>query len=299
MKNKRNILIIISIFLVFIGAFLPSVRIAQENINFIKENGSLIIILVSAMFILVKLNYKQLLYIPSILSITIIIKFIIDNKERLDQINQVYNCYASYEYGIAIMLIGNILILILTTLELFNIKTIKEKTQKLKQKISEKTNIIKTKQKEKQPKKIILAQIKDKFITIKNKLLQIIKKIPTLIKKTKLNKNITHETTKDGKIKFSKITVKCDKPIKIKIPFKEKLKIVLLKIRMNSPFRKKLSISRYKEETTTYNVPVIDIQKWTRSNICCSNCGATISTNSEYCFLCDCKIKLKERKKIS
>ena len=83
MKNKNNVIIVIGIILILLGSLLPSIRIAQENISFIKENGSLIIILVAAMFLLFKLNYKQLLYIPSILSIIIIIKFIIDNYDRL------------------------------------------------------------------------------------------------------------------------------------------------------------------------------------------------------------------------
>lgn len=280
MKNKKNILIIFGILLIFLGAFFPSIRIAQENISFVKENGFLIIVLVTAMFLLLKLNYKQMLYIPSVLSIIIIIKFIIDNTERLKEINELYNCYASFEYGLIVMLLGNILILITTTLELLNIDKLKTTTKKLKQKTNTIINVISNK----------VKTIKVKFIDNKQKIKELIK--------TK-KQNITYETTKDGKIRFNKITIKCDKPVKIKpkTSLKEKIQAIKLKIKTFHPFRKKLSISNYRDEKTnkvTHNISVIDIKKWTRSNICCSNCGATISTNSEYCFLCDCKIKLKE-----
>lgn len=281
MKNKKNILIIIGIILVFLGTLLPSIRIAQENISFVKENGFLIIILVAAMLLLLKLNYKQMLYIPSVLSIIIIVKFIIDNTERLKEINKLYNCYASFEYGLIVMLLGNILILLIITIELLNINKLKTITKKLKQKTEETTNVIGNKAK-----------------TIKTKLIDNKQKIIEKIESKK--QNITHETTKDGKISFNKITVKCDKPVKIKqkTSLKEKIQTIKLKIKTFHPFTKKLSISKYRDEENkpvTYNIPVIDIKKWTRSNICCSNCGATISTNSEYCFLCDCKIKLKEK----
>ncbi len=262
MKNKKNTLLLIGIFLILIGALLPAIRIAQENINFIKENGILILILISSMLILLKLNYKQLLYIPSILSIIIIIKFITDNKERLNQINQIYNCYASYEYGLLVMIIGNIIILATITYQYLNINKIKNTTKIIKTKALENKNTL-----------VIKTQ---------------------LFKEKIHDKNIEHQTTKDGMIKYNKITVKCEKPLKYKekITFKQKLQEFIKKIRIR---RKKLSISKYKEENVkVYKVPVIDIKKWTRSNVCCSNCGATVHTTSEYCFLCDCKIKLNQ-----
>lgn len=256
MKNKDNIIIVIGMFLVFIGSFLPSIKIATENISFIKENGYLIIILVAAMGILFKLNYKQLLYIPSILSVIIILKFIIDNKERLNQITEIYNCYASYRYGIIVMLLGNIIILSIATLKLFNID-------------------------------INFEVLKEKMI------------------KRQENMEIKHETTKDGKIKFNKITIKCDneefKKNNQKNTIKEKLEKLKLKIQTNKFKKRKLSISKFDEnrEIKT-SIPTIDIKKWTANKIYCSNCGATVYTTSEYCFLCDCKIKLNhEKEKLS
>ena len=37
LKNKNNIIIVIGIILILLGSLLPSIRIAQENISFIKE----------------------------------------------------------------------------------------------------------------------------------------------------------------------------------------------------------------------------------------------------------------------
>lgn len=269
MKNKNNVIIVIGIILILLGSLLPSIRIAQENISFIKENGSLIIILVAAMFLLFKLNYKQLLYIPSILSIIIIIKFIIDNYDRLKKITELYNCYASYKYGIVVMIIGNILILSMITLEILDVeklKKLKEKTSVIKEKVLETKELAKKNTK-----------------TVKEKIIQ--------------SKPIK-QTTKDGKIRFNKITVKVDKPTK-----PSKIKATLNKIKIKNK-NNELSISKYQENKitkhTTYEIPVIDIKKWTQSDICCSNCGATVHTTSEYCFLCDCKIKLnKEKEKLS
>lgn len=253
MKNKNNIIIVIGIILILLGSLLPSIRIAQENISFIKENGMLIILLVAAMFLLFKLNYKQLLYIPSILSIIIIVKFITDNYDRLKTITEQYNCYASYQYGIVVMILGNILILSIITLEILNFDKIKE----IKETVQEKTELLKESTK----------NIKEK------------------IKESKPIK----QTTKDGKIKFIKRTIKVDKP-------KKQFKIKKMK--------QQLSLSKYDEnkiiKQTTYEIPTINIEKWTRSDICCSNCGATVHTTSEYCFLCDCKIKLNhEKEKLS
>ena len=248
--KKNNVIIVIGIILILLGALLPSIRIAQENISFIKENGSLILILVAAMFLLFKLNYKQLLYIPSILSIIIIIKFMVDNYDRLKQITEKYNCYASYQYGIVVMILGNILILSIITLEILDI----DKIKKLKETVQEKTE-----------------QIKENTNNIKEKI---------------TNKKPVKQTTKDGKIKFIKRTIKVDKPKKQFIKLNKQTK--------------KLSLSQYDENKvithTTYEIPVIDIKKWTQSDICCSNCGATVHTTSEYCFLCDCKIKLNQEK---
>ena len=79
-KNTKNLPIILGIILVVIGSLLPSIRIAQENINFIKENGPLIIILISVMILLLKYEKKELITVPSLLSLALIIKFTLDNK---------------------------------------------------------------------------------------------------------------------------------------------------------------------------------------------------------------------------
>ena len=252
MKNKNNIIIILGIILIILGSILPSIRIAQENISFIKENGMLIIILAAAMFLLFKLNYKQLLYIPSILSIIIIVKFITDNYDRLKTITEQYSCYASYQYGIVVMILGNILILSIITSEILNFDKIKV----IKENVQEKTKTIKGNTK----------NLKEK------------------IKESKPIK----QTTKDGKISFVKRTVKVDKPKK------------QFKIKQNVKQKKQLTLSQYNENKVikqkTLEIPTINIERWTKSDVCCSNCGATVHTTSEYCFLCDCKIKLNQEK---
>ena len=125
--NKNNKLIILGIIIVFIGAFLPSIQIAQENINFIKENGPLIIVLLSVMILLLKFEKKELISVPSILSIALVIKFTLDNKLRLKEINEKYNCFAGFKYGLVVMIIGNTLILISIILTIPNLKEKKEK----------------------------------------------------------------------------------------------------------------------------------------------------------------------------
>lgn len=275
--KKNNMLIILGIIIVFIGTLLPSIQIAQENINFIKENGPLIIVLLSVMILLLKFEKKELISVPSILSIALVIKFTIDNKLRLKEINEKYNCFAGFKYGLVVMIIGNILILLSIILSIPNLKEKKEKiieTTKVKAKsIKEKTSNIKTKH----------------------------KLTPSLIQKMskKDSKNkVSKGTTKDGKIKYNKLIVKVDKNTKEKKTFKQIIDDLLLKLRIKKISSKKLSIARYNEEKTTKKtlyIPTINIRKWTRNEICCINCGATIKSNSEYCFLCDCKIKLTEK----
>lgn len=274
MKNKKNIPLIIGMILIFVGTLLPSIRIANENINFIKENGILTIILVAIMYILLKLDKKTLITVPSILSLSLIIKFIIDNKERLNKIKETYNCYANFKYGLAVMIIGNIIVLLSTLIPIINKEKLKEKTILIKDTIREK-----------------LKPIKNKKITP-----SIIEKIA----KKENKKKISTETTKDGKIKYNKIVVKVDnKPKQERKSIKEKLSLFVLKTRLKKISRKKISITKFNEQKKqkTYYIPKINIKKWTRNDICCINCGATVKSTSEYCFLCDCKIKLNDKEK--
>lgn len=240
---KKRLLLIIGIVLMLLGLFLPSIRIANENISFIKENGLLPLILIISMILLVKLEKKEFIFIPSTIMVVIIAKFILKNIDRLKQINELYNSYAKYQYGLIILIIGNILVLVSLILSLLDFDIIKEKINDIK-----------------------LKRIERKEKTEK----------------------ISKETSKDGKIKFNKIVVKVDNKNTLKKKFQN------WNLRKKT---KKLSISKFNDnkvnnKTITTEVPVIDIKKWTRSSICCSNCGATVKTTSEYCFLCDCKIKL-------
>lgn len=274
MKNKKNIPLIIGMILIFVGTLLPSIRIANENINFIKENGILTIILVAIMYILLKLDKKTLITVPSILSLSLIMKFIIDNKERLNKIKETYNCYANFKYGLAVMIIGNIIVLLSTLIPIINKEKLKEKKILIKDTIREK-----------------LKPIKNKKITP-----SIIEKIA----KKENKKKISTETTKDGKIKYNKIVVKVDnKPKQERKSIKEKLSLFVLKTRLKKISRKNISITKFNEQKKqkTYYIPKINIKKWTRNDICCINCGATVKSTSEYCFLCDCKIKLNDKEK--
>ncbi len=282
MKNRKDLLTFVGLILLLIGTLLPSIRIAQENINFLKENGVLTLVLIVSMFILVKLEKKELIIIPSAMSLSLIIKFILNNIDRLNEINKMYNCYAKFQYGLAIMIIGNIVILLSVYLPYLKLNKSKEKIKatedKIKNIISDKkekiTNKVKT---QKENKKVITPALIQKLMKKENK------------------KTITQETTKDGKIKYNKITVKVDKKEKT---LKEKFNDLILKLRLKKISKKNLSLSKYKEETKktkTYYVPTIDIKKWTRSDVSCINCGAKVNSSSEYCFLCDCKIKLTDK----
>lgn len=283
-KEKKNLLLIIGMILLLIGTLLPAIRIAQENISFIKENGIITIVLVLIMFILLKLDKKILITVPSILSLAVITKFIMSNINRLNQINKMYNCYAKFQYGIIIMILGNIIILSILIKENIKIEAIKQRIIDKKQK----QNINKL-EKLKSKKERKIKQIE------KQKTKQITPSIIEKLSKKQDKKKILTETTKDGKIKYNKIIVKVNNEKRQSL--KEKISNLILKLRLKKISKKKLSISKYKEEkpTRTYYIPSINIRKWTRSNISCSNCGATINSNSEYCFLCDCKIKLNEK----
>ena len=273
-KNTKNLPIILGIILVVIGSLLPSIRIAQENINFIKENGPLIIILISVMILLLKYEKKELITVPSLLSLALIIKFTLDNKLRLKEINEKYNCFAGFKYGLVVMIVGNIIILLSLILSIPNLK--------------EKTELVKNK----------IKGISEKLQNIKPKHHKLTTHLIEKMSKKESKQKISKETTKDGKIKFNKIIVKVDKTSKEKKTFKEKIDDLLLKLRIKKISRKKLSVSRYRDEKTnkkTCYIPTINIRKWTRNSICCINCGATVSENSEYCFLCDCKIKLTDK----
>ena len=270
MKKITNKIIILAIITIIIGTFLPSIRIANENINILKEDGPILIVLAAIMLILIKLEKQNYIIIPTIVSIYKIIDFTIQNKKRLEDINSIYNCYAGYQYGLLVLLISNLIILTIITINIVN-NTIKIKSIK----------------------------------PVKNKV-KIQKTIDQTVKEeqAKKQKLITKETTKDGQIQYNKITVKCNNQ-ETKNSFKTKIKDTILKLKLRKISKNKLTISKFNNtykninKTTnpkTYKVSVIDIKKWTRSEICCINCGATISTNSEYCFLCDCKMKLNEKK---
>lgn len=294
LKDKKNIKYMIGIILIFIGTLLPAIRIAQENISFLKDNGPLMIILVGIMFLLIKLEKKEFITLPSIISVVLIIKFIFDNGNRLKQINSMYNCYAKFQYGLAVILIGNLILLISLITEYINFKTLNNKINELKLKYINKTKTKLEKIKTKKQEKLQSQKQKEnkKILT------------PTLIQKLEKKqetKKITKETTQDGKIKYNKITVKVDKP-KEKQKLKERLENLILKLKLKKISRKKISLTKYQEpetkiKTKTYYIPTINIQRWTRDNVSCINCGAKINTNSEYCFLCDCKINLKDKEK--
>lgn len=260
--KKRNFSLILGIIILLVGSFLPTIKIANENISFIKETGILMLILIGIIFILYNLKKEKLIILPSLIVMYTIIKFILDNQNRLENIKKTYNCYAKFEYGIPVMLIGNIVILLTLLLTTINYNK-------------------------------IIVFIKEKILIIKEKINN---------KKTKkeLNKNIIkEEKTYNGIIKYKKLVIKLNNK-KQKTNIIEKIKEILKIKRIKN---KNLSITKFKNEYKTeqtkkivkYNIPVIDITKWTRNDICCINCGATISSKSEYCFLCDCKIKLNEK----
>lgn len=292
-KEKKDLIIILGIALIFLGTLLPSIKIANENISFLKENGPITLILSIIMFILYKLEKKHFILIPSIISLINTIKFVFDNQERLKQITIDYSCFASFKYGIQVIIVGNILIILTLLISLININIIKKIIKNTKNKIN-------IKEKKETTTKLIKSTINNSKQKIKNI-------------KEKQNSTITKETSKDGEIKYNKIVVKCDNEETIKknkkFNIKYKLKDLLLKFKLRKIGKNKLSISKFKNDykqdenkpltkQLVYEVPVIDIKKWTRNKICCINCGATVSTNSDYCFLCDCKMRFKDKEEI-
>lgn len=291
-KQKKNIPLIIGMVLILIGSLLPSIKIAQENISFTKENGIIMIVLGIIMFLLLKLDQKKLITIPSGISLVLVIKFIIDNVPRIQQIKDTSGCYAGFRYGIITIILGNIIILIslgLTCIEITKLKKIIEKTKEYT--IKRLSNV-------KTGAKVVIEKIKKIINSIKVK--RKIAKIEKLNKKDNKEK-ITKETSKDGKIKFNKIVVKVDNKPKEKTSLKEKISLLILKYKVKKISKKNISITKYKDEPTKkiYNIHVVDIKKWTRNTVCCINCGATVKTTSEYCFLCDSKIKINDKEKLS
>ena len=79
------------------------------------------------MAILLKLEKTEIISVPSILSLILIIKFIIDNKINLKKINAIYHCEAVFKYGTTIMILGNLLILITLVMPKINIEKIQSK----------------------------------------------------------------------------------------------------------------------------------------------------------------------------
>jgi len=290
-KEKKNIPLLLGMVLIFIGSLLPSIRIAQENISFTKENGIIMIILAVIMFLLLKLDKKQLIVVPSGISLGLIIKFIIDNTSRIKEINDIYKCYAGFQIGVPTIIIGNIIILLTLGLAIIKTDILKNILEKTKEFTLNRLSNIKT------GTKVVIAKIKGIIENRKSK--KKIAKIEKINKKENKQK-VTTETSKDGKIKFNKIVVKVDNKPKEKQTLKEKISLFILKHKVKKISKKNISITKYKDEPAkkVYNIHVVDIKKWTRSSICCSNCGATVNTTSEYCFLCDSKIKLNDNEEL-
>ena len=278
--KKNDFKYILGIIVIFIGTFLPAIRIAQENVSFLKDNGPFMIILVGIMFLLIKLEKKEFISIPSIMSVASIIKFIFDNGNRLNQINLMYNCYAKFQYGLVVIILGNLILLISLILEFVDFNCLNNKINEFKRKFS--SFFKKSKEKVSVNKKLLTPALIEK------------------ISKKESRKKISSETTSDGKIKFNKITVKVDNKFKEKLSFSDRLSNLLLKLRLKRISRKRISLTHYHDveaKKSIRYVPTISIQRWTRDNVSCINCGAKINSNSEYCFLCDCKINLQDKKK--
>ena len=302
-KSKKDLAILIGILLIFVGALLPSIRIAQENISFIKDNSPLMLFIALIMFILLKLEKREYIIIPSAISLSFIIKFVLDNIDRLSKIRIDYNCYAQYQYGLIVMVVGNIIILLSIYIPYISLDKIKvfagnfvmffkKLFSKIKLSFNKICSMFKEKKVQYKLKKRYAEQ--EKMMASKNKKLL----TPAFIEKMSKKENkFSRETTKDGKIKYNKIVVKVDKKVSNK-SFKEKFEDLILRLKIKKVLRKKISISKYRDDKTKkYYIPTIDIKRWTRNSVCCVNCGATVNSNSEYCFLCDCKIKFNDKEK--
>lgn len=293
-KSKRDLILLIGIFVLFLGCFLPSIKIASENISFIKDNGIIMIVLVLIMLVLYGLDKKDFIFIPSCISVRIIVGFIISNSVRLKEITELYNCYADYKFGLIVMLAGNGLILISMIIRLVNLKVLKNAILCF-------CSFFKR----------VFSYVKQGFLLVILFFKNLILRIGSILLNLKNNKFLSKETTTDGKIHYNKIVVRCsNKDVKSKFSLKNKIRDFILKLKLKSFFHKKLSISKFKndeivEKSNCQNkvvlqrIFVIDIKRWTRNKVCCLNCGASISSNSEYCFLCDCKMKINKKEKLS
>ena len=237
------------------------------------------------MFILLKLDRKKLIVVPSIISLGLIFKFIVDNISRLKQIRDTYNCFAGFRYGLIVIVIGNLVVLLTLLFTIVDFSNLFELLKNMSIKV---LSFIKS----------LVSGIRN--IYIKRRQLMKLSKIEKLNKKEN-KQRVTQEMTKDGKIKFNKIVIKVDNNVERKKSLKERLNLFVLKHKVRKISRKKISITKYKDEVSkkVYNVPVIDIKRWTRDDVCCLNCGATVKSTSEYCFLCDSKIVLNDKEKLS
>lgn len=303
--NKKKIFIIIGLLIVIIGTFLPSIKIAMENISFIKENCGITLVLILISLILFILNKEDYIAVSSSLFIYLVIKFLIDNKIRLDQIMEVYNCYAKYRYGLLVILIGNIVVILTVFVSKFDIVNLFKRFvmkvclffSKVFQKVAGFFKNIFSKE------KIIglFGKIKKSLFKLFGLVKSFVFKIVSKIKCSRIK--VVNEKTKDLSISYRKMTVKCNR----RESFFSRLKFFFIKFRIKKA-RRKISISSYSEERPkihhkngnfkVYSKYNFDIRRWTRSNVCCANCGATISTTSDYCFLCDCKIKFSSTEAI-
>lgn len=282
--KKKDLLLILGMIIISVGLFLPSIRIANENISFLKENGCLMVIIVLIMFILYMLNKKELMIFPSFVSVFFIVKFIVNNKNRLNEINELYNCYANFKYGLLVMLVGCLFIILTILVGLINYNHVG----------------------------CFLHDVfVNRLVKLKNNVVLFFKRfnkscLASLRTKKELNKDIVvQEKNDDGVIKYNKMVVKLNNVKgKQRKSVWVKLSEIISSLKIRRVSNKNLSISKFNNDyrdnivhkkVSTYKVPFIDIRRWTRNDVCCVNCGATVSSNSEYCFLCDCKVKLSDK----
>lgn len=272
-KIRKNVSFITAfgIFLMLMGPFLPVVRIANENINMLENNGFLIVLLAAICIILVLLNKTFYTVVPAIFTLVFMFDFVVKTSNKLEQINQTYNYYVSFNYGLVVTIFGSLIVLISVLLD-------NEKIKALIKNMVENAKI-----------KLKTKEVFNKDGIKGNKLVVTIGNNKEKIKNMKLNEKINTKIIKQkaANIKGNVLT-KISNRKKLSISkFKEEKKIEQAIEKNHENFNYNIVSSINNEPAKTK----FDMTKWIINNVSCTNCGAVIKNNDTHCFLCDCKVK--------
>ncbi|MCM1371273.1 MAG: zinc ribbon domain-containing protein [Clostridium sp.] len=122
LRYKSDILAYISSIIMIVGTILPIVNIEGITKAFIIENGKLVLIcaVVAAILYLFKLGFFS--FLPSLASLFILYYFYSGVNETFQYLNQLEPGSAFYDIGFYMIIVGSILLLISSIINLFDYK---------------------------------------------------------------------------------------------------------------------------------------------------------------------------------